>query len=162
LVDDATLMASDLRRKITEMNLHAEFLDFDSSVHTVEDAAKAAGVDASDMNKNLLLVAASGMPVIAVLSGTDHLDLQKLETLIGRGIRMAKASEVSKIIGFDAGAVPVVGINATVVVDPKATQKAFLYSSGGSTRSLVRIQTDKFLKSTKPIVGDIAVTKTEK
>jgi Cys-tRNA(Pro)/Cys-tRNA(Cys) deacylase len=158
-VDDATLMASDLRRKITEMNLHAEFLDFDSSVHTVEDAAKAAGVDASDMNKNLLLVAASGMPVIAVLSGTDRLDLPKLEALVGRGIRMAKAPEVSKIIGFDAGAVPVVGINATVVVDSKVTQKSFLYSSGGSTRSLVRIQTDKFLKSTKPIVGDIAVTK---
>jgi len=147
---------SDFRRRIVEMNLDAEFLDFSASVHTVEDAAQAAGVSVSAMTKNLLLVDELNRPVIAVLSGTERLDVQKLATLLGRRLRMAKASEVQELIGFEAGAVPLVVVEGTLVLDVDVAEKPFIYSSGGTTRSLVKIPTRKLIEAMKPLVGDIA------
>jgi len=95
-------------------------------------------------------------PVIAVLSGTDRLDVQKLATLLGRRLRMAKASEVQELIGFEAGAVPLVVVEGTLVLDVDVAEKPFIYSSGGTTRSLVKIPTRKLIEAMKPLVGDIA------
>lgn len=152
---------SELRRKMIEMNLDPEFLDFNISVHTVEDAARAAGVRVSDMTKNLVLLDDTNQLVIAALSGTDRLDLYKVESLLGRRVRMAKASEVLKLVGYEAGAVPVVGFKGTLVLDTRVAQKAYLFSSAGTSRSLAKVPTKKLIEATRPLVTDIVVGKLE-
>ena len=144
-----------------EMNLDPEFLDFDFSVHSVEDAALGAGVQVSDMNKNLVLLDDANELVIAVLSGTDRLDLEKVGSLLGRRVRMAKASEVLKLIGYQPGAVPVVDFKGTLVLDISVAQKPYLFSSAGTSRSLARIPTRKLLEATRPLVADIVLRKLE-
>lgn len=150
-----------LRRKMIEMNLDPEFLDFDFSVHSVEDAARGAGVQVSDMNKNLVLLDDANELAIAVLSGSDRLDLEKVGSLLGSRVRMAKASEVLKLIGFEAGAVPVVDFKGTLVVDTNVAQKPYMFSSAGTSRSLAKISTRKLLEAARPLVADIAVRKAE-
>lgn len=146
---------------MVEMNLDPEFLGFDFSVHTVEDAAKATGVQVSDMTKNLVILTDTNELVIAVLSGTDWLDLQKVGSLLKRQVRMAKASEVLKLVGFEAGAVPVVGFDGTLILDTSVAQKAYLFSSAGTSRSLAKIATKKLIEATKPLVADIVIRKPE-
>lgn len=152
-------MDSKLRRAIGQMNLEAEFLDFDAPVRTVQEAAKAVGVTVGEMTKNLLLIDDRGNLIVVVLSGSDRLDVEKVAALLGRRVRMAKPSEVSTLIGFEAGAVPIVGVEAMLILDINVVQKNYVYGSGGTSRSLVRIPTRILLETLKPKVGVIAVNR---
>jgi len=79
------------------------------SIFTVEDASRAVGAPHEEILKSLLLIV-DGIPVLALMSGTNRVDLKKVKKLLGaRKVSMAKPDYVYEYSGFRIGGVPPIG-----------------------------------------------------
>jgi prolyl-tRNA editing enzyme YbaK/EbsC (Cys-tRNA(Pro) deacylase) len=82
---------------------------FPEGTHTAEDAARAIGCDLAQIVKSLVFVA-DGRPLLALTSGANRADTEKLRALAGAAsLRRANADEVRSVTGFPIGGTPPFG-----------------------------------------------------
>jgi len=82
---------------------------FPEGTRTAEDAARAVGCDVAQIVKSLVFVA-DGQPVVALVSGADRLDPDRLAAALGAAeVRRAGGDEVRQATGYAIGGVPPVG-----------------------------------------------------
>jgi prolyl-tRNA editing enzyme YbaK/EbsC (Cys-tRNA(Pro) deacylase) len=68
---------------------------------------------------------------------------------------MMNAEQILERTGYPCGGVPSFGFNATFLIDKKVMEKEFVYTSGGSENSLIRISAKELQKANMGIVADI-------
>lgn len=90
--------------------------DFPDGTRTAEDAARAIGVDVAQIVKSLVF-AVDGQPVMALVSGRNHLDEEKLAGAAG-GTEASRvdAETVRHVTGFPIGGVPPFGHRRSLAV----------------------------------------------
>lgn len=94
--------------------LEIEIRRFPEGTRTAEDAARAVGCGVGQIVKSLVFVA-DGQPVVALLSGADRLDPQRLAAALGAvAVERADGDAVRSATGFAIGGVPPFG-HASVV-----------------------------------------------
>jgi prolyl-tRNA editing enzyme YbaK/EbsC (Cys-tRNA(Pro) deacylase) len=82
---------------------------FPEGTHTAEDAARAIGCDLAQIVKSLVFVA-DGRPLLALTSGVNRADTEKLRALAGAAtLRRANADEVRSATGYPIGGTPPFG-----------------------------------------------------
>jgi prolyl-tRNA editing enzyme YbaK/EbsC (Cys-tRNA(Pro) deacylase) len=64
-------------------------------------------------------------------------------------VRTATPEEILENSGYPVGGVPSFGFEAHFLVDPKVMEKEAVYSSGGSTTSLLKVSTKDLLEFSK-------------
>ncbi len=122
---------------------------------TVEAAAKQLGVSPEKIIKTLVVISERSEPFIAIVPGDRKLDLGKLSVIIGSRVRMAKAREVEKITGYSVGALPPVGHGITTYVDRSVLRHERVVGGGGSTHTLVELETKDLIKLVNAVISDI-------
>src|SRR6266545_3495432 len=79
---------------------------FASGTRTAEDAARAVGCEVAQIVKSLVFLA-DGQAVVALVSGSDRLDPDRLGRALGaREVRRADGDEVRAATGDPIGGVP--------------------------------------------------------
>jgi len=147
-----------LKQFVESNGIDAEQLIFESSVHTVEEAATALGRSASDLIKSLVLIR-QGKIFVAIVLGTDRVSPQKIRALVGfPAPRAATPKEVLKHTGYPVGGVPPFGYDATVLIDPEVLGRKVVFGGGGSPRALLKVQPTDLLRVTKGTVVDVRET----
>jgi len=147
-----------LKRFIESNGIDAEQLIFESSVHTVEEAAVALGRSASDLIKSMVLIQ-QGKIFVAIVSGTDRVSPRKIGALVGFPVpRAATPREVLEHTGYPVGGVPPFGYDAAVFIDPRVLDKKVVFGGGGSPRALLKVQPTDLLHVTKGTVVDVRET----
>jgi len=128
-------------KKYTEENsIHAEYLSFEQSCHSVKEAAKAAGAEREDFVKNICMVDATGGIIVAIVKGEDRASTSRAAKALGiEKPRIAEPAEILKKTGYPCGGVPSFGFEAKFLIDPRVMEKEIVISSGGSEKSLIRI-----------------------
>lgn len=82
---------------------------FPEGTKTAEDAARAIGCEVGQIVKSLVFVA-GGEPVLALTSGANRVDLQRLARVAGAsGARRADPEEARAATGFAVGGTPPFG-----------------------------------------------------
>lgn len=82
---------------------------FPEGTKTAEDAARAVGCDVGQIVKSLVFIA-DGRPVLALTSGANRVDLERLARLAGaEGVRRASPEEAREATGFAVGGTPPFG-----------------------------------------------------
>lgn len=82
---------------------------FPDGTRTAEDAARAIGVAVGQIVKSLVFLA-DGVPVVALVSGSNHLDEAKLAAAAGASSTgRASAEQVREATGYPVGGVPPFG-----------------------------------------------------
>ena len=82
---------------------------FPEGTRTAEDAARAIGCDVAQIVKSLVFVA-DGQAVVALVSGVDRLDPDRLAAATGAtNVRRADGDEVRRATGYPIGGVPPFG-----------------------------------------------------
>src|SRR5438309_10248774 len=76
----------------------ARIEEFPSSTRTAQEAADAVGTSVGQIVKSLVFLA-GGAPVLALVSGANRLDTQRLAELSGAEISIADADEVRQTTG---------------------------------------------------------------
>jgi prolyl-tRNA editing enzyme YbaK/EbsC (Cys-tRNA(Pro) deacylase) len=130
-------VAEVLRRAGVEARLE----EFPDGTPTVVDAARAAGCEAAQIVKTLVLVA-DGRPVVALVPGDRRGDTDKIAAAVGAGsARVAKRDELEAATGFEPGAVapfPLPGIER-VVADRTLLAHPVVWIGAGSPRHVAAV-----------------------
>ena len=151
----------DYQKKLAEFiqnqNIRAEVLVFQTSCHSVEEAAQSANARIEDFVKNVCIINEdSGELIIAIVPGPKRLDLKKLASLVGtKKLRFAKAEEVLEKTGYPAGGTPSFGYIARFFIDNTVMEREIVYSGGGSQKALTKISPLEIIRINNATKADL-------
>jgi Cys-tRNA(Pro) deacylase len=92
------------------VNHDVEVRRFPEGTKTAEDAARAIGCDVAQIVKSLVFMADDGSPVLALTSGANRVDTDRLASIVGaRSVRRANPEEARAATGFAVGGTPPFG-----------------------------------------------------
>ena len=120
----------------------SEFLRFDSSVHTVDEAVAASGIAISHFTKSIVMITESGQPVVAVVPGDSRASTDRVRKALALSERprVATSDESERLLGQQLGGNCPFNIpNVTVLLDPEVACRDWAVFGGGDDRSLVKI-----------------------
>jgi prolyl-tRNA editing enzyme YbaK/EbsC (Cys-tRNA(Pro) deacylase) len=114
----------------------AEVRELAASCRTSAEAAQAVGVEVGQIAKSLVFVV-DGSPVVAVLSGVDRLDTDKLRTFVGgERVERADADVVRASTGFPIGGVSPLAHGAPVIVDAGLSGYDPIWAAAGTPNAV--------------------------
>ncbi len=157
-------------KKLTDFiltnSIKAEHLVFETSCHSVEEAAASAKASPEDFVKNICLINETNIEadfehknelIVAIIPGTKRIDLKKLGLLIGsKRIRFATGEEVLERTGYPAGGTPSFGYNARFFIDNLVMLKEIVYSGGGSQKALTKIAPAEIVRINNAFIADLS------
>ena len=101
--------AARVQDALRESGSVSQVVELPGSTRTSAEAAEAIGVVVGQIAKSLVFVA-DGEPVLAVLSGVDRLDTERLrDYLAATAVTRADAALVREVTGFPIGGVSPIG-----------------------------------------------------
>lgn len=144
-----------LKAYIDEKGIKGEYLVFEASCHSVEDAARALGTTADCIVKNICLMGDDRF-IVAILKGEDRVDRSRVKEILGLSkVKIASPEDILEHSGYPCGGVPSFGFEAVFLIDSKVMEKNLVYSGGGSTNSLFAVAPKEILRANQGIVADI-------
>jgi Cys-tRNA(Pro) deacylase len=133
---------------------------FPHGTRTAVDAARAVGCDVAQIVKSLVFVA-DGDPVIALVSGSNRVDLARLAAATGtEHVRKADGDEARAATGYAIGGVPPFG-HATavrVVVDADLLTHDTVWAAAGLPDAVFPIAPAELARVSDARVVEIAET----
>jgi prolyl-tRNA editing enzyme YbaK/EbsC (Cys-tRNA(Pro) deacylase) len=138
--------------------LDAQIHELSASTRTAEEAAAAVGTTVPKIVKSLVFLA-DDAPILALVSGSNRLDTDRLGAALGRKIARADAATVRAATGFAIGGVPPLG-HATpldVVVDRDLLQYDVVWAAAGTPHAVFPIAPDALVSATGGRVLDLKV-----
>ena len=126
------------------------------STRTAQDAANAVGCEVGQIAKSLVFATAEGELVLAITSGSNRVDTERLAELVGDSVGMANPDVVRETTGFAIGGVPPVGLAApvTVFVDEDLLRHETIWAAAGTPRSVFAIEPRRLVEITGGQVAD--------
>ena len=131
---------------------------FPEGTRTASDAARAVGCEVAQIVKSLVFMA-DGTPVLALVSGSNRVDLDKLATAIGAdAARRAEGKEARAASGFAIGGVPPFGHlhPMTIVVDRDLLDHHQVWAAAGLPDAVFVIQPQDLVRVSGGRVADLA------
>jgi prolyl-tRNA editing enzyme YbaK/EbsC (Cys-tRNA(Pro) deacylase) len=136
----------------------AEVVELPTSARTSAEAAAAIGVGVGQIAKSLVF-AVDGEPVVAVLSGTDRLDPDKLCLALGGAtVERADADAVRAATGFPIGGVSPLAHAARVVVDHGLAAYDVVWAAAGTPHAVFPTTFDELVVVSGGVVADVRVS----
>jgi Cys-tRNA(Pro) deacylase len=138
--------------------IEAEIHELSASTRTAEEAAAAIGTSVPRIVKSLVFLA-DDAPLLALVSGSNRLDTERLGAALGRRIARADAATVRTATGFAIGGVPPVGHlePVEVVVDRDLLQYDIVWAAAGTPHAVFPIRPDDLVSATAGQVVDLKV-----
>jgi prolyl-tRNA editing enzyme YbaK/EbsC (Cys-tRNA(Pro) deacylase) len=123
--------------------------EFPSSTRTAQEAADAVGTSVGQIVKSLVFLA-GGAPVLALVSGANQLDPQRLGALTGAAIGKADADAVRQATGYSIGGVPPTGFPAPIptFIDRDLLHYAVVWAAAGTPRHVFPIAPEDLVRIT--------------
>jgi prolyl-tRNA editing enzyme YbaK/EbsC (Cys-tRNA(Pro) deacylase) len=140
----------------------AEIREMPASTRTAEEAAAAIGTTVPKIVKSLVFLA-DGEPLLALVSGSNRLDTERLGSALGKTIARADANTVRTATGFAIGGVAPVGHAGAlpVVIDRDLLQFDQVWAAAGTPHAVFPITPDQLVAMTDGTVLDLKVEETE-
>jgi len=138
-----------VRAVLREKGVDTEIVEFAQSTRTAQEAADAIGTSVAQIVKSLGFVA-GGQLVLALVSGANQADTDKLGALLGAPVERADARTVREATGFAIGGVPPVA-HATPMptfIDEDLLKYDELFAAAGTPHAVFRITPDELVRIT--------------
>jgi prolyl-tRNA editing enzyme YbaK/EbsC (Cys-tRNA(Pro) deacylase) len=131
---------------------------FPEGTRTAADAARAVGCEVGQIVKSLVFMA-DDRPLLALVSGANRVDLDRLAGQLGvGGVRKADGEEARAATGFAIGGVPPFGhaTAVTIVVDRGLLAHDRLWAAAGLPDAVFAISPDDLLRASGGRPVDLA------
>jgi prolyl-tRNA editing enzyme YbaK/EbsC (Cys-tRNA(Pro) deacylase) len=158
LVEQKISSQDRVRGALAKLGIEARIEEFPESTRTAADAARAIGTTVGQIVKSLVFLAGDA-PVLALVSGSNQLDPQRLERLAGGPVRKADATVVRQATGYSIGGVPPVGFPASLptFIDRDLIQYSVVWAAAGTPRHVFAIAPGDLVRITAGTVADLKV-----
>ena len=139
-------------------NCDSQIKQLDDSAHTAQQAATALGCDVAQIVKSLVFKTRHNeQAVLALISGSKQLNIDKLAAVIDQPLDKASAQFVKTTTGFSIGGVAPLGcINLIpVYMDETLLNHAEVWAAGGHPKAIFAINPAQLLTITAAQVLDL-------
>lgn len=152
-------MKQSVRRVVEALRaagLDAEIHEMSSSTRTADEAAAAIGTSPPRIVKSLVFLA-DGAPVLALVSGSNRLDVERFGRVLGRTVARADAAAVRAATGFAIGGVAPLGHPAPlpIYVDRDLLQYDTVWAAAGTPHAVFPIAPATLVEVTGGHVVDL-------
>lgn len=133
---------------------------FPEGTKTAVDAARAIGCDVGQIVKSLVFLA-DGRPVLALTSGANRVDPDRLATLVGASAaRRATPEEARAATGYAVGGTPPFGYPEPIAafLDPDLATYEEVWAAAGTPDSVFRTTPEELRRTTGAQVADFRET----
>jgi prolyl-tRNA editing enzyme YbaK/EbsC (Cys-tRNA(Pro) deacylase) len=144
-------------REAEGLGLTVEVREFPEGTKTAQDAARAIGCDVSQIVKSLVFVAGDE-PLLALTSGPNRADTDKLAQLMGgRRVRRADANEAREATGFAIGGTPPFGhpTRLRVLCDRDLLAHEVVWAAAGTPHTVFPISPSDLLRASEGEEADL-------
>lgn len=117
---------------------------FPAGTRTAQDAARAVGCRVAQIVKSLVFMV-DGDPVVALVSGADRLDPDRLAAAMhGTHVRRADGDEVRAATGYAIGGVPPLGhaSQLPILIDDHLLLEPEVWAAAGLPDAVFRVEPD--------------------
>jgi prolyl-tRNA editing enzyme YbaK/EbsC (Cys-tRNA(Pro) deacylase) len=135
-----------------------EIRRFPEGTRTAEDAARAIGCEVGQIVKSLVFMA-DDRPVVALVSGADRVDTDRLAAATGASTtRRATGDEARTATGYAIGGVPPFGHaeTLTVLVDPGLLAHDTVWAAAGLPDAVFPIAPSALVEASGGRVAELA------
>ena len=165
-------MASQMEQKVSAparvqaaliaAGVEARIEEFPSSTRTAQEAAATVGTTVGQIVKSLVFLAGDS-PVVALVSGVNRLDTQRLAALSGAAIGKADADAVRQATGYSIGGVPPIGFPVPIptFIDRDLLQYDVVWAAAGTPRHVFPIAPQELVRITGGQVADLRLSPSE-
>jgi prolyl-tRNA editing enzyme YbaK/EbsC (Cys-tRNA(Pro) deacylase) len=145
-----------VRAALAAAGVRADIRHFDATTRTALDAATAIGTTVAQIVKSLVFVAGTN-PLLALVSGSNQLDVEKLAALTGERISKADAEIVRRATSFAIGGVPPVGFPAPIptYIDRDLLQWDVVWAAAGTPHDVFPIPPSDLIRVTGGAIADL-------
>lgn len=156
-VDDVhTSYEEKMKTYIDEKKIECEYLIFEASCHSVADAALAANANISEFVKNICFIGNDKQLIVAIVKGENRASSKKVAKLLNiDSLRTATSDEMLAYTGYPCGGTPSFGFDAKFIIDPKVLEQKYIYTGGGSERSLVKISPESLKQANFALIAKV-------
>jgi Cys-tRNA(Pro) deacylase len=129
---------------------------FPAGTRTAEDAARAVGCEVGQIVKSLVFTAADG-PVVALVAGSNRVDLERLGAVAGAPVRKADAETVRSATGYAIGGVPPFGHSGKlpVFIDRDLLQHDVVWAAAGRPDAVFAIEPRRLAQLAGAVSADL-------
>ena len=130
--------------------------EFPEGTRTAADAARAVGCEVGQIVKSLVFLAA-GKPVVALVSGANRLDQDRLASVAGEPVRKADAETARSATGYSIGGVPPFGhaTDLPVFMDRDLLGYGVVWAAAGRPDSVFEIGPERLRELSNAVVVDL-------
>lgn len=144
-----------LQEFIKNNSIDVEYLVFEKSCHSVQEAAEAANASLKDFVKSICMVS-ENRPIIAIVRGEDRASTSRVEKALNiERPELATPEQILELTGYPCGGTPPFGFDATFLIDEKVMEMELIYAGGGTENSLIRINPDELKRVNNGIVARV-------
>lgn len=142
---------------LNSFGLNADIKEFSESTRTAAEAAKAVGSEVGQIVKSLVFLAGRS-PILALVSGANQVDTERLATIAGAPITRASAEVVREATGYAIGGVPPIGHAMTVPTycDAALQQYELVWAAAGTPNTVFSITPSDLIRITGARVVELA------
>jgi prolyl-tRNA editing enzyme YbaK/EbsC (Cys-tRNA(Pro) deacylase) len=129
---------------------------FPDGTRTATDAARAVGCELGQIVKSLVFVA-GGRPVVALVSGSNRLDEQRLGAIAGTPVVKADAETARLSTGYSIGGVPPFGhaTEVAVFMDRDLLGYDVVWAAAGRPDSVFEISPERLRELSAAAIVDL-------
>ena len=152
--------SKNLQTFIDTHRLAAVILPMGEHTATVDDAARALGVDTDRIIKSLVFMAGE-QPIMVINNGLARVDRKKLAAYLGmnrKRVKFASAKQALAVTGYRVGSMPPFGHRKTLrtLVDTATADLDTAYGGGGDIDAMMQLSLSELLEETHAEVADIS------
>lgn len=142
---------------LNSVGLNADIKEFAESTRTAAEAAKAVGSEVGQIVKSLVFLAGQS-PILALVSGANQVDTERLAAIAGDPITRASAEVVREATGYAIGGVPPIGHATTVPTycDAALQQYELVWAAAGTPNTVFAITPSDLIRITGARVVELA------
>jgi prolyl-tRNA editing enzyme YbaK/EbsC (Cys-tRNA(Pro) deacylase) len=117
-----------------------ELIHHEQHLCSAADGAAFFDIDPGQTAPTLIVETDHGYVSIIFSGSRSHLDFIQTAAIIGSTkIQLVKRNKLREITGFDAGDMPMVGLNLPVIFDRRLFQYSFVYGGSGLPNRTLKI-----------------------
>jgi len=139
---------------LKSQNLNFDINTFSESTCTSADAAAALNCQLGQIAKSLIFRIKNNTPLLIITSGSNRVDENKIETLIGQQISQADADFVQIHTGYIIGGIPPFGFLQPIktFIDRDLLQYSVIWSAAGDPHSVFSLSPQNLIHVTRGII----------
>jgi prolyl-tRNA editing enzyme YbaK/EbsC (Cys-tRNA(Pro) deacylase) len=141
---------------LADANTGLAVKEFPAGTRTAVDAARAVGCEVGQIVKSLVFVAA-GAPVVALVSGANRVDENRLGAVAGTPLAKADADTARSATGYSIGGVPPFGhaTEVPVYMDRDLLAYEAVWAAAGRPDSVFEIAPERLRELSGATVVDL-------